>query len=134
MTDKQELQVREKKELRQDGETTRAGLHFSPEVDIYEREDALVIVADVPGSSTEGIQLDLQENMLNLSATVRPVDEKWKPICLEYAVGHYTRQFRLGQILDMARISALVKDGVLTVTLPKIEKALPRKIEVRSEV
>ncbi|HNS98941.1 MAG TPA: Hsp20/alpha crystallin family protein [Polyangiaceae bacterium] len=133
MTDKQELQLREKKELKQEGEATREGPHFRPEVDIFEREDALVMVADVPGSSNEQIELDLQDNSLNLTATVSGVDAKWKPVYLEYEIGHYIRQFRIGQIVDMAKISAQVKDGVLVVTLPKIEKAMPRKIEVKSE-
>jgi HSP20 family protein len=132
MTDKQELQVREKRELKQEGEATREGPHFRPEVDIFEREDALIMVADVPGSSNDEIELDLQENSLNLVATVPHLDSRWKPIYLEYEIGHYVRQFRIGQIVDTARISAQVKDGVLTVTLPKIEKAMPRKIEVSS--
>jgi HSP20 family protein len=133
MTDKQELQLREKKELKQEGEATREGPHFRPDVDIFEGEDALIMVADVPGSSNEGIELDLQDNTLNLTATVGGTDSKWKPIYLEYEIGHYVRQFRIGQIVDMAKISAQVKDGVLTVTLPKVEKALPRKISVTSE-
>ena len=133
MTDKQELQVREKKELKQEGEATREGPHFRPDVDIYEGDDALVMVADVPGATTDGIELDLQESTLNLIAKVEPMDSRWKPIYLEYEIGHYARLFRIGQIVDMAKISAQVKDGVLTVNLPKIEKALPRKIEVTSE-
>lgn len=133
MTDKQELQVREKKELKQEGEATREGPMFRPDVDIFERENALVMVADVPGSANDKIELDLQDSTLSLTAEITPVDTKWKPIYLEYEIGHYVRQFRIGQIVDMSKISAQVKDGVLTVTLPKIEKALPRKIEVTSE-
>lgn len=133
MTDKQELQVREKKELKQEGETTREGPHFQPDVDIFEREDALVMIADVPGTTSEGIELDLRDSTLSVGATVGAVDAKWKPIYLEYEIGHYSRQFRLGQIVDMAKISAQVKDGVLTVTLPKVERALPRKIQVSSD-
>lgn len=134
MTDKQELQVREKKEFeQQEGEATREGPHFRPDVDIFEGDHALVMVADVPGSSNDEIELDLQDNTLHLVAKVPPVESKWKPIYLEYEIGHYARLFRIGQIVDMGKISAQVKDGVLTVTLPKIEKALPRKIEVKSE-
>ncbi len=133
MTDKQELQVREKKELQQQGEATREGPHFRPDVDIFEGDDALVMVADVPGAGNDDIELDLQENTLNLVATVPAVDSKWKPIYQEYEIGHFVRLFRIGQIVDMAKISAQVKDGVLTVILPKIEKALPRKIEVTAE-
>lgn len=133
MTDKQELQVREKKELQQEGEATREGPHFHPDVDIFEGDNSLVMIADVPGASTDDIELDLQDNTLNLTATVSTVDSRWKPVYLEYEIGHFVRQFRIGQIVDMAKISAQVKDGVLTVDLPKIEKALPRKIEVTSQ-
>lgn len=133
MVEKQELQVREKKELAAEGEATREGAHFTPDVDIYEQDNALVLVADVPGATSDGITLDLQENMLNLTAMVRGVEARWKPVYLEYEVGHYTRVFRLGQIVDRDKISAQVKDGILTVTLPKVEKALPRKIEVKTD-
>lgn len=133
MTEKQELQLREKKELKQEGEPTREGALFNPEVDIYETEQAMMMVADVPGATGDGVELDLKENLLDLSATVSPVDSKWKPIYVEYEVGNYLRQFRIGQIVDKSKISAQVKDGVLTVTLHKVEKALPRKIEVKAE-
>jgi HSP20 family molecular chaperone IbpA len=132
MSDKQELQVREKKELKQ-AEATREGPHFNPDVDIYETERGLVLEADVPGAGQGGIELDLRDNVLTLTATVAPVEPKWKPVYLEYEVGHYTRQFRLGQVVDRDKIAAQVKDGVLTLALPKVEKALPRRIEVKSE-
>lgn len=130
MTDKQELQLREKKELQQEGEPTREGPLFNPDVDIYETEQAMFMVADVPGTSGDSLGLDLKENLLDLTTPIVPVDPKWKPIYLEYEVGNYVRQFRIGQIVDRSKIAAQVKDGVLTVTLPKVEKALPRKIEV----
>lgn len=133
MSDNQELQVREKKELTRDGEATREGVHFTPDVDIFETDSALVMVADVPGTAPDGISLDLQEDTLSLTATVRPVESRWRPVYAEYEIGHYTRLFRLGQIVDRDKISAQVRDGVLTVTLAKVEKAQPRKIEVKLE-
>lgn len=132
MTEK-ELQAREKQELEQEAEATREGRHFRPDVDIFERDEALVVVADVPGSSNERIDLDLEDNELILTASVGELDKRWKPVYREYEIGHYTRKFRIGQIVDKAKISAQVKDGVLTVTLPKIEKAMPRKIDVKAE-
>lgn len=131
MSDKQELQVREKKELKE--ESTYEGPHFTPEVDIFETDRALVLVADIPGATSEGIELDLKDNVLSLRAKVGPLDTRWKAAYSEYEIGHYTREFRLGHVIDQGRISAQVRDGVLTLTLPKVEKALPRKISVTME-
>lgn len=133
MNERQELQVREKKELAPNAETTHEGVQFTPEVDIYELDSALVVVADVPGTGPDGIGLDLQDNTLALTASVRPVEPRWKPVYTEYEVGGFARQFRIGQIVDRDKISAQVKDGVLVVTMPKIEKAQPRKIVVRTD-
>lgn len=131
MSDKQELQVREKKELKE--EATREGPHFTPDVDIFETDKALVLVGDVPGATGEKIELDLRDNVLTLSAAVEPVDRRWNPVYVEYDIGHFTRQFRLGQTVDQTRIQAQVKDGVLTLRIPKVEKAQPRKIQVNME-
>ena len=128
MNEKQELQVREKKELKE--EATREGPHFTPDVDIYETDKALVLVGDVPGASGDRIELDLRDNVLSLNVTIDTVDRKWNPIYLEYDVGHFTRQFRLGQLVDQSKIEAEVKDGVLKLSIPKVEKAQPRKIQV----
>lgn len=130
MTDKQELQLREKKELKHEGEPTREGPLFNPDVDIYESERALMLLADVPGATADGLELDLRDNVLTLTANVTHVESKWRPIYSEYNVGHYTRQFRIGQQVDREKISAQLKDGVLALTLPKVEKAMPRKIPV----
>jgi len=131
MSEKQELQVREKKEIKE--EATREGPLFTPDVDIFEQPKALVLVADVPGATNDGIELDLRDDTLSLGATVAPVEKRWKPVYLEYEIGHYTRQFRVGQHVDKDKIAAQVKDGVLTLHLPKAEKAQPRKIPVATE-
>lgn len=131
MSDKQELQVREKKELKE--EATREGPHFTPDVDIYETDQALVLAADVPGATGEAIELDLHDSQLSLRAPVEPLDKRWKPIYLEYEIGNYSRSFRLGQMFDEAKINAQVRDGVLFVRVPKAQKALPRKIQVNMQ-
>lgn len=131
MSDKQELQVREKKELKE--ESTHEGPHFTPEVDIFETDKALILVADVPGATSEGIELDLKDNVLSLRARINPLEPRWKAAYAEYDVGHYAREFRLGQVIDQSKISAQVRDGVLTLTLPKVEKAQPRKIAITME-
>lgn len=132
MSDTKELQVREKKPI-QGEEGTRRGPYFEPPVDIYETPKALVLEADVPGAGTADVQVDLHDGVITLSAHVRPVDAAWRPLHVEYETGNYVRQFRLDEQVDQARISARCKDGVLTLELPKTEKAQPRRIEVKAE-
>ena len=123
-----EMQVREKAATREAG--TWEGPYFEPRVDIYETADALTLTAEVPGAAADDLQTDLKDNLLTISARVDAVDAKWKPLYEEYNVGHYLRQFRLGEQIDQARISAQLKDGVLTLTLPKAASARPRRIRV----
>ena len=111
---------------------THEGAYFEPEVDIFETAEALTLTADVPGALAGDIQTDLKDNLLTITARVRPVESRWKPLHQEYAVGHYQRQFRLGQQIDQGKISAQLKDGVLTLTLPKADAARPRRIEVKA--
>jgi len=124
-----DLKVREKKELKAE-EGTREGLYFEPDVDIHEDEQALTLVADVPGASEKDIHIDLMESVLTVSAGVAEVEKRWKPLYGEYRVGHFSRKFRIGQSIDQDGITAKLKDGVLSVKLPKARSAQPRKIEV----
>lgn len=126
-----ELTVREPKApARESG--TREGVYFEPPVDIYETDEALILHADVPGTTNEEIETHLEDNLLTITAPVKPVDGTWRPAYEEYAVGHYVRQFRLGQQIDQAKITATLKDGVLTLVLPKIDAARPRRITVKA--
>lgn len=128
--EQKELQVRQKQEL-QPGEGTREGVYFKPDVDIFETDEALTVVADLPGTTAEDIEIDLRENMLTLTGVVSSgLEQNWQPLYTEYETGHFTRRFRLGQHIDQAEISATINDGVLRLTLPKAERAVPRKIEV----
>ena len=127
--DSGELAVRQKEEL-QTGEGTREGMYFKPDVDIYETEDALTLLADVPGTVDDNIEIDLRDNLLTVTAAVRDVEDRWKPLYTEYQSGHFMRQFRLGQNLDQSKITAELENGVLRLMLPKSENAVPRKIKV----
>jgi HSP20 family protein len=128
--DTAELSVRPKQAVT--GEPgTHQGSYFEPAVDIHETEEALTLRADLPGAAPQEIQTDLQDNLLTITARVAPLDARWKPLYAELQTGHYLRQFRLGQQIDQARISAQLKDGVLTLTLPKAERARARRIEVK---
>ena len=126
-----ELTVQEKKELKKEAQT-REGLFFEPSVDIYETQKELVLLADLPGAVAENLEIDIRDSVLTLTARAKTPEGKWRPLYEEYRVGHYSRQFRLGQQIDQAKISAKVKDGVLTLNLPKAEAALPRRIAVQT--
>ncbi len=99
-----DLTVREPKApARESG--TREGAYFEPPVDIYETDEALILHADVPGATNEDIETHLEDNLLTITAPVKPVDDAWRPAYEEYAVGHYARQFRVGQQIDQAKIT-----------------------------
>ncbi len=126
-----EMPVREKHPVsRETG--THQGNWFEPPVDIYETADALVLTADVPGVEPDDVETHLEDNLLTITARQRALDAKWKPLHQEYTPGHFMRQFRLGQQIDQAKISAHLKDGVLTLVLPKVDTARPRKIRVQA--
>lgn len=129
MTDESNIQVRDKEELTNE-EGTREGPYFKPAVDIYETEDALTVQADVPGARPEDFDIDLRENVLTIQASTHDVEERWNRVYEEYRTGNFMRQFRLGQNIDQEKISANIDNGVLTLSLPKAERAKPRKIEV----
>lgn len=80
----------------------------------------------------DDVQIDLRDSLLTITARVPPLDPKWRPVYTEYDIGHFTRQFRLDERIDQAKISAQVKDGVLVLELPKSERAQPRKIQVKT--
>jgi HSP20 family protein len=125
-----EAPAREKQTSREVG--TFAGEYFEPAVDIYETAEALTVVTDVPGADPDSIETDLRDNLLTITARVKPVEGNLRPLHTEYRIGHFTRQFRLGQHIDQSKISAVLKDGVLTLTLPKAESVKPRKIQVQT--
>lgn len=129
--EKKELSLREKEPIsKQGGEPTRAGLVYSPAVDILRTDDALTLVADLPGVRKADLEIGIEDGVLTIAAPVAEVAARQKPLYREYGVGGYLRRFVLSDKIDQARISAELEDGVLTVTLPKAERLKPRKIEV----
>lgn len=131
--DTKELKIKEKQEVSTQAEQTRPGLVFSPNVDIFETDKELVLLADMPGVKVEGLNIDLRDDTLTLVGDVQPYQNPGESdILTEFEVGKYYRQFALSEIIDQARIDAQLKDGVLRLTLPKVEKATPRKIAVQA--
>jgi HSP20 family protein len=128
----QEMQAKVKEEAPAKGERVRPGRVFVPAVDIYETPEALVLVADMPGVAGDKVSLDLKESQLIISGEISPpMGEGERVVGQEYLVGDYYREFHLGELIDKGRIEASMNDGVLKLTLPKAEKAKPRKIEVK---
>jgi len=126
-----ELKVKEKQELTTAAEDTRPGLVFSPNVDIFETDQAITVLADLPGIKADQLSIDLRDNILTLSTEMPATDGlDEEPILIEYGIGKYYRQFTLSNVVDQAKIDARLQDGVLRLTLPKVEKATPRTITV----
>jgi HSP20 family protein len=114
-------------------EHTRSGESYRPSVDILERADELVLLADVPGTTAEDIDVDFEDGTLTIHARVKPRQEPDTQYLLrEYGVGDYYRTFRLSEVVDPGKITAEYADGVLTLHLPKAESSKPRKIDVKA--
>lgn len=135
MTDStaKEIQVKPKQELTSPAEQTKPGTVFTPSVDIFETDRELTLLADLPGVKAENLTIDLRENILTLTGEVEPFEgANEKDILIEYETGKYYRQFSLSNVIDQSKINADLTDGVLRLTLPKVEEAKPRKIEVKT--
>jgi len=129
-----EIKAQDKKAVEAEGERTKAGPVFLPAVDIYESEEGMTLLADMPGVEKEGLIIDLKENTLTIKGEVKKQEESApNTIYREYEEGDYYRQFNLSEMIDQEKITASLKDGVLTLFLPKIAPAQPRRIEISSE-
>jgi HSP20 family protein len=130
MTDT-ELQVADKQEVTPEGgELTRAGIYFTPAVDICETDKELIIFADMPGVKPDGADIELKDGVLSIEGKVPDVQQAGESLLSEYRRGSYFRSFRVTDAVDAGKIAASMSNGVLKVTLPKAEKAMPKKIEI----
>jgi HSP20 family molecular chaperone IbpA len=131
MSDSKALQVKEKQEVAAAAEQTRPGVVFTPDVDIFETDQQITLLADMPGVLSDDITIDLNDNVLNISGDVKPLEKNNESdILIEFEIGRYSRQFTLSEVIDQSKIEAKHEDGVLRLTLPKAEKAIPRQIAV----
>lgn len=109
-------------------------LVFTPPIDIFETDDGLVLLADLPGVAADTLELQVQNNKLTLFGRVKPpVPPDAKPLHLEYQVGHYLRSFILSDEVDHERITAKLNQGVLEVVLPRLKRTEPRRIQVSTD-
>src|SRR4051794_8204927 len=107
MSGAQELAVREKQELASKEEKTTPGRYFVPAADIFETEDALTVVLEMPGVRKDNVNIALENDVLRVEGEIDFSNYKeMDPVYTEYNVGHYTRGFTLSNKVDQGRISA----------------------------
>ena len=113
-------------------ETRSQEQYITPPVDIYETAEGLVVTADLPGVAKEALDVRVENHLLTIRGKTAHIASS-EPVYREYGLVNFFRQFELNERVDTSKISAELKHGVLTLTLPKAEEAKPRKIEVRTE-
>ena len=130
-----ELQAQEtqKQEVAESGaERTRDRIAFVPRVDIYETDEGIVLMADMPGVDENSMDITLENDILSINGYVEPEEpENYRLAYAEYRVGDYQRRFTLSEQIDQDKIEATVRDGVLRLHLPKA-KPTTKKITVRA--
>ena len=115
------------------GERTHERPAFVPRVDIYETETGLVVVADLPGVSPDGLEVTLEKRVLSIYGRVEDdAPEGYSQAYREYAVGDFERQFTLSGDFDINGIEANLKYGVLHLAIPRAPEAAAKRIKVTS--
>jgi len=128
-----DIQKVEKGNVQTVPEQTHPGPIYTPAVDIYENDDCISLLADMPGVKAQDLKIDLRENVLTLSGHVETPESPGEANVLrEYSSGTYFRQFTLSEMINQAKIDAKLTDGVLHLELPKLERAKPRQITVKT--
>jgi HSP20 family molecular chaperone IbpA len=99
--------------------------------DIFETPEALTVVLEMPGVDRNSIEANVENDIVTIEGRIDFTKyEGMQPVYTEYNVGHYVRSFQISNKIDQGKISAEMKDGVVTLVLPKAEQAKPRKIKV----
>jgi HSP20 family protein len=127
----QELAVQEKKELVSKEEKTVPARYYVQNTDIYETDDALTVVMEIPGVERKDVEVNIENDVLRVEGRIDFAKyEGLEPLYTEYNVGHFARSFTVSNKIDQQQISAQVDDGVLTLTLKKAKDAIRRKIAI----
>jgi len=131
MSGSQEMAVREKQELARQEEQTVPGRFFIPAADIFETDEALTLLLEMPGVDRNNVDVQIENDVLRVEGKIDfTAYKEIEPVYTEYNIGHYTRSFTLSNKIDRDGITARVEDGVLTLTLPKAKETMPRRIAV----
>ncbi|MEW5957463.1 MAG: Hsp20/alpha crystallin family protein [Chloroflexota bacterium] len=114
-------------------ERTRDRKAYVPRADIYETDEEIVILADMPGVDENSVDITLEKNVLAINGYVEPdYPENYSLSFAEYELGDYQRSFTLSNYIDQNNIQAAVKNGVLELRLSKTGPAKAKKIAVRA--
>jgi HSP20 family protein len=131
MASKQELQVQQKREVEKKEETTVPTRAFLPAADIYETPNELKVILEMPGVDKSNVDVRVEDGVLTVEGRLDfSKYRELQPLYTEYNIGHYSRSFRLSTKIDQSKIGAEMKDGVLTLALPKVAEAKPITIQV----
>lgn len=125
------LEVQEKKELVGKEEKTVPARYYIANTDIFETDDALTLVMEMPGVERKDVDIRLENDVLRVEGRIDfSKYEGLEPVYTEYNVGPYARAFTLSNKIDQDKISAELNDGVLTLTLKKAKEAVLRQIAI----
>jgi HSP20 family protein len=128
----QELQVQKKREHEKRDETTIPLRVFLPNADIYESQEALTVILEMPGVDKGNVNVRVEEGVLKVDGRLDLSKyHDLQPLYTEYNIGHYSRSFQLSSKIDQNKIEAALQDGVLSLTIPKVQEAKPRTIDVK---
>jgi len=132
MSDKAKALEVKKEEVETPEERTRDVRCYVPRTDIYETNDDIFVMADIPGADENNIDVTLEKNKLTISARVEPeLPQGYALVYAEYGIGDFERSFTVSEDIDRDHIEATVKNGVLSLKLPKAGPAKTQKIAVK---
>jgi HSP20 family molecular chaperone IbpA len=127
----QELQVQQKRELEKKQEATIPARVFVPTTDIFETDDALRVLVEMPGVEKGNVEISVKDRILTIDGRID--FQKYAgmlPVYTEYNIGNFHRRFSLSNKVDASQIRAEIRDGLLTLTIPKSEEAKAQRIEI----
>jgi len=131
MARSQALEVQEKKELVSKEEKMVPARYYIPTTDIFETDDALTVVMEIPGVEKQALEVNIENDVLRVDARIDfSKYEGLEPLYTEYNVGHFARSFALSNKIDQQQIGAQLDDGVLRLTLKKAKEAAPQRVAV----
>ncbi|MCF6179135.1 MAG: Hsp20/alpha crystallin family protein [Geopsychrobacter sp.] len=105
--------------------------YVTPAVDIYEQDGGLTLVAGMPGVNRKQLVIDVERGVLSIEGQTR-IEQEGERLFREFAPAGYYRQFRLPDEIDLNKIDAQLKNGVLTLKMPKADTAMPKRIAVKT--